>query len=950
MAERSGNLSGIIAGRYAIEREIGRGGMAVVYLARDLRHDAPVAVKVLSPELAERVGPERFSREIRITASLQHPNILSVFDSGEANGLPFCVMPYVEGETLDARIRREGPLPIEEALLIASEIADGLAYAHAQGFVHRDVKPSNILLSHGHARLADFGIARAIDAAGHDRLTTAGLAVGTASYMSPEQASGQSVDGRSDIYSLGCVLYEMLAGAPPFTGASPRAILARHLTDPLPSVRTVRTTVPPALETALVKAMAKLPADRFTDATEFRKAIRQVDTASVQSVPSTRFAGVWLAAAAVVIAGLAITLGRRALDRADKLDPNRIMVFPLVVSEGFPGPPSVGEDVATMIGNTLDGTGPLRWIDGWARLEPERRQDIRGLSDAEARALARTQRCGFYVTGRVIRLNADSAQISLTLYSVRDGSESERSSAAAPIDEAWKGVRAVNSLLPRLIPGATRDVMAEWENRPPLAIANFLLGEAAFRRIQPDEALERYRTAVAADSTFAFAALRGAQAASWSHRNSEAAALIETAARQPLPPRYAAFARGYRAYLEGRADSAIASFRSALAIDPEMAVAWLQLGETWTHLLPEAGTPDDSALVAFREAVRLDPAAINPLFHIIEILVRRGESEAAAPLLDRLLEAGPERSYADQVRIMHDCVRRGSTAMPWDSLAASRPFELLMASFQLSGAGSQLPCAEAGFSALLRNDTAAVEPGAGDRRFFEILGLQNIQLARGRDADALARVDAHVARWGSGSSLYLLSAPFSVAFAGRAAETARADSARHGPAYAGLAFGNRLWELGLFEAKRGNLEAAAGVAAELEARAHRAELQRGRLLATSLRAHIALAHADTGRALQLFDALVPALAPGDLLRYDEAEPFGAERLELARLLVARGEYRRAIDIANVFDSAWPVVHTLYLRPSLRLRMDAAAALGDSRLEAQFRVRLEALEGRPVTEP
>jgi hypothetical protein len=184
----------------------------------------------------------------------------------------------------------------------------------------------------------------------------------------------------------------------------------------------------------------------------------------------------------------------------------------------------------------------------------------------------------------------------------------------------------------------------------------------------------------------------------------------------------------------------------------------------------------------------------------------------------------------------------------------------------------------------------------------------------------------------------------------RARETARADSVRHGPAYAGLQFANRLWELGLFEAKRGNLEVAAGVAAELEARADRAELQRGRLLAASLRAHIALARADTGRALQLFDALVPALAPGDVLRYDEAEPFGAERLELARLLVARGEYRRAIDIANVFDSAWPVVYMLYLRPSLRLRMDAAAALGDSRLEAQFRVRLEALDGPPVTEP
>jgi serine/threonine-protein kinase len=943
-------LSGTLAGRYAIEREIGRGGMAVVYLARDLRHDTNVAVKVLNPELAARVGAERFSREIRITASLQHPSILSVFDSGEVAGLPFCVMPYVEGETLEARLRREGALPVEDAVAIASDVADGLAYAHAQGFVHRDVKPSNILLSHGRARLADFGIARAVDAAGQDRLTTAGLAVGTAAYMSPEQASDKELDGRSDVYSLGCVLYEMLAGDPPYSGTSARAILARHLADTIPSLRAVRDTVPPALEAAIVRAMAKLPADRFAGAEEFRNAIRQAATGAIE-VPAprshTRRIGV-TAAAVVAVAALAVVLARGGFGPGPALDANRIMVFPLAVSEGFPGSASTGEDVATLIGTTLDGTGPLRWIDGWTQLDPARRQNVRELSAQEARALAHAQRCAFYVTGTVIRQNADSALISLTLFDTREGTDVGRSSATAPLGEAWRGVLAVNELLPQLIPGATSQILAEWTNRPPLAIANFLLGEAAFRRIRLAEALDLYRAAVAADSAFAFAALRGAQAASWSHRNAEAAALIETAMRQPLPPRYAAFARGYRSYLEGRADSAIAAFRAALALDPDMAVTWLQLGETWTHLLPLAGSPDDSALDAFQHVTRIDSSAAHALFHPIQILVRRGDTASAGRLFQRMAAASPEGDYEDQAAIMIDCARSGVASLAWDDIARDRPFPLYAASAQMSGGGAQAACAAAGFAALLRADTAGDGAAAG-RRFFALLGLHSLLLAQGHADEAVVAVDSFYARWGSGASLFVLAAPYYDSHLERARAVARREAAESGAAYGRLPFGVPLWELGVLEARRGSPEVAAAVAAELRNRSAGGRSRADSLRAASIEAHLALAAGDTGLALRRFAALVPAIAPGDTLRYDESEPLGGERLEYARLLAARGEDRRALEIANVFDSAWPVVYPLYLVPSLRLRAEAAEAMGDARLATQFRARIEALQGRPAAE-
>ena len=268
------SLQTALSGRYALERELGRGGMATVYLARDLEHDRHVAVKVLLPELAVTLGVDRFLREIEVGTSLQHPHIVGVLDSGQTDGILFYTMPFVDGASLRDRLEREKQLPIDDAISIARQVAEALTYAHSKGVIHRDIKPENILLNSEGAMVADFGIARAVSVAGGETLTRTGMAVGTPTYMSPEQAmASREVTAESDVYSLACVMYEMLAGQPPFSGPTAMALLARHSLDNVPSLKIVRGTVPDAVEDAILRAMAKVPADRFHSATDFAAAL-----------------------------------------------------------------------------------------------------------------------------------------------------------------------------------------------------------------------------------------------------------------------------------------------------------------------------------------------------------------------------------------------------------------------------------------------------------------------------------------------------------------------------------------------------------------------------------------------------------------------------------------------------------------------------------------------------
>ncbi|HJR49784.1 MAG TPA: protein kinase, partial [Gemmatimonadales bacterium] len=314
-------LKAALADRYTLDRELGRGGMATVWLAHDLKHDRPVALKVMRPELGASLGPARFLREIRLCARLQHPHILAVLDSGTVElgdggtELLWFTMPFVEGESLRSRIAREGQLPLAEALRIAREVADGLHYAHQHGVIHRDIKPENILLSGSHALIADFGIARALasDEGRDGRLTETGITLGTPHYMSPEQAAGErTLDARSDIYSLGCVLYEMLAGEPPFTGPNQQAILAKRLTGPAPHLGTVRE-IPPAVDRAVARSLARTPGDRFATAAHFAAELE----AAPQSNVDPRWTRRRLVLVAVLAAGLitALLAGRLVIGR-----------------------------------------------------------------------------------------------------------------------------------------------------------------------------------------------------------------------------------------------------------------------------------------------------------------------------------------------------------------------------------------------------------------------------------------------------------------------------------------------------------------------------------------------------------------------------------------------------------------------------------------------------------
>jgi predicted ATPase/tRNA A-37 threonylcarbamoyl transferase component Bud32 len=290
MSDPVTRLNAALEGRYVIERELGRGGMATVYLADDIKHERKVALKVLKPELAAAVGPERFVREIKTTAGLRHPHILPLYDSGEADGHLFYVMPVVEGESLRDRLDRETQLPVADAVRIAVEVADALDYAHGRGVVHRDIKPDNVMLENGRAVVADFGIAYAASGSDEGKLTVTGMALGTPDYMAPEQAGGEEVDARSDQYALGCMVYEMLAGSPPFTGATPLAIMARHAVDPVPTLTTVRPTVGQQVSDAIERALAKVPADRFGTIAEWRDAMTITDSdPKISPEPSTIF-------------------------------------------------------------------------------------------------------------------------------------------------------------------------------------------------------------------------------------------------------------------------------------------------------------------------------------------------------------------------------------------------------------------------------------------------------------------------------------------------------------------------------------------------------------------------------------------------------------------------------------------------------------------------------------
>ena len=441
----------VVSTRYRVEGPVGRGGASGVYHARDLRHERPVALKVLNSEFASENAARRFLQEIRFEAQLQHPNIVPLHDSGVWGDRLFCVMPLVEGETLRKRLRREGALPVEDAVSITCELADALAYAHRQGIVHRDVKPENVLLHEGHALLTDFGISRALEAGlrDDDTLTTPGIVLGTPAYMSPEQVGGTEVlDGRSDIYSLGCLLYEMLSGQAPFTASSPRAILGQHLTATPAPVQSLRPRVPAHVAETTERMLEKNAADRFTDALGVVSALR-----GTGPVPRRRrkLPGSWkviavTVAACAALAATAIILWPDQLE----LDPNRVLVFPLEERGLLSEEAGAGVEAAYMVSTALEYAEPLVALDAVRHLVGDEEGEATPLDPTGARRLAEELGAAFFIDGAV-RRDVDSLRMVLVLRGTRGDSLVARRSAAVSAGEASLAalsLAAVRELLP----------------------------------------------------------------------------------------------------------------------------------------------------------------------------------------------------------------------------------------------------------------------------------------------------------------------------------------------------------------------------------------------------------------------------------------------------------------------------------------------------------------------
>ena len=442
-------LTTALASRYRLECELGSGGMATVWLAHDLRHERRVAIKVLRPDLAAELGAERFLREIALTASLQHPHILPLFDSGSADGQLWYVMPYVEGETLRARLVRERQLPLGDVLRIATEVADALQHAHARGVIHRDVKPENILLHGGHALVADFGIALALEEAGGPRITQTGLSLGTPQYMAPEQAAGErTMDARVDVYALGAVTYEMLAGEPPFTGPTAQVVIARSLTEEPRPLTTQRRGIPAHVEDAVQAALAKVPADRFDSAARFAAALGGAGAVDAPRAIRRR-SGRRRAIAFAVAAPLAVAaLGWLAVARRDLRghpDPEVAALY----QRGMRGydrrtPASVAEAVRAFEGALARDSG---YAPAWSGLAKayvrayERGFPIRGVAPdsmiplaiaALDRAVALDgQNADTWTTRGIIDRNTDPTDVTPALRALRRAVTSDSTSAAA---------------------------------------------------------------------------------------------------------------------------------------------------------------------------------------------------------------------------------------------------------------------------------------------------------------------------------------------------------------------------------------------------------------------------------------------------------------------------------------------------------------------------------------
>ena len=620
-------LQASLRDRYRVERELGRGGMATVFLAHDLRHDRPVALKAFHPQLGSEFG-ERFLREIRVAAKLNHPHILTVHDSGETDGLLWYTMPVVDGESLRQRLKRDGPLPLEEAVRIGRSVAEALDFAHTHGIVHRDIKPENILLFRGEPMVADFGIALATDTADQDRLTQTGLSVGTVAYMSPEQAmGGGTLDGRSDIYSLGSVVYEMIAGEPPYTGPTPQAVVARRLMSPPPPLAAVRD-VPDALERVILKALARAPADRFPTALDFARSLatsaespRITIPLSVSQAARTRLPKV-PAIAALLLLAVAAGLAWIAFGRPSASAPpseSRVAVFPFSI-------PAAGqfdylvEGMVDLLSRNLNGVGDQATVDPGRVMSALGGCETRGVQAAERGLfIARRLGAGRYILGSV-HTAGGQLRIQAQLYEETAGRAVPIAQASAEGDSTAL-FQLVDQLSAQLLVHGERSQGARLAQTASLttsalpALKAYLDGERNLRAAQFDSAVAGFQAATALDSSFALAHYRLAVAAAWTGRMGLLAPSITRALAlaDRLSERDRALLAAFAEMAAGRPDEAERRYREILETYPDDLEARFQLANVLYNYNAPRGRPPGEAREHYDRVLESDPKFICPI-------------------------------------------------------------------------------------------------------------------------------------------------------------------------------------------------------------------------------------------------------------------------------------------------------------------------------------------------
>ncbi len=655
-------LQAALADRYRIERELGQGGMATVYLAEDLKHHRKVAVKVLRPELAATLGPERFAREIEVAARLQHPHILGLLDSGDAAGFFYYVMPYVEGETLRDRLARGGELPVPEAVRLLGEIAEALATAHRTGVVHRDIKPENVMLSGRHAMVMDFGVSKAVtEASSGPQLTSAGVALGTPAYMAPEQATADpQMDGRVDIYALGVMGYEMLTGATPFPGLNAQQTLAAHVTRAPVPVGRQREGLSPALEAVVMRCLAKRPADRFQTADELVTALEPLAAPSggitpTQTQPVSALAAKrpgrlpwkYAAAGAVLIAALGLVLWKPwARGAARPLDANLVAVLPFRTAGADPSVQYLRQGMLDLLQAKLTGEGGPRAADARSVLAAVRDvggSDAEDLSEDAAAAVARKVGAGRVLQGSIVG-SPEHLVMNAALVAVPGGKTLTQTSVVGPKDSLFILIDRLTAQLLALGAGASSAQLSALTTTNLDALRAYLDGVAAFRRGSFQNATPLLARAVTLDSTFALALSALIEADGWHNATTDMARIRRLAWRyrdrlNPQDQLFLSLRLGSRYPKQTPMTVWIADAEHAVQTIPESAEAWQYLGDYLFHFgrLADIPEPEVRARQAFEQAFQRDSLYGAPIQHLTALTWAMGDTAAQKLWTRRLI-------------------------------------------------------------------------------------------------------------------------------------------------------------------------------------------------------------------------------------------------------------------------------------------------------------------------